>query len=108
MGPVCPLLLIVLFWNARFSDPGFITEQTLHTAATMYAHDGALWAAKQCGACGWQRPARAKHCDVCAHCVARHDHHCVWINNCVGLGNLVHFVAFLTGNVVVCFYGALS
>lgn len=105
IGPACPLLLILAFWCARFSDPGFITQPTLHHHACMYPHDGALWTAKQCEPCGWVRPARAKHCDVCGRCVARHDHHCVWINNCVGLGNTVHFITFLAANVAICAYG---
>ncbi len=71
----------------------------------MYEHDGVLWAPKQCTECQWQRPARARHCDVCGRCVARHDHHCVWINNCVGQGNTVHFLLFLFVNIVVCAYG---
>lgn len=104
VGPICPLVLIVMFWIARFSDPGVVTQLTLHH---QYAHDGVLWTPKPCQPCGWQRPARAKHCDTCGHCIARYDHHCVWINNCVGLGNTLHFVAFLGANVIVCFYGAL-
>ena len=40
-----------------------------------------------------------------SRCVARHDHHCAWLNNCVGLKNLRYFMAFMITNLVVCLYG---
>lgn len=40
-------------------------------------------------------------------CVSRFDHHCAWINNCVGLNNTRHFLAFLAANVVLTTYGSI-
>ena len=37
--------------------------------------------------------------------MARFDHHCAWINNCVGALNLRHFLAFLAANVMLTSYG---
>lgn len=38
---------------------------------------------------------RAKHCQTCKHCVRRYDHHCPWIENCVGERNHRWFVIYL-------------
>lgn len=41
-------------------------------------------------------------------CVARMDHHCFFINNCVGQRNHRLFLAFLASTASLCAYGALG
>lgn len=49
----------------------------------------------------WQRPSlqggRSYACRVCGNHIHRRDHHCVWINQCVGSHNHRAFVCFTTG-----------
>ncbi len=40
------------------------------------------------------KPPRTSHCHVCG-CVLRLDHHCVWINQCVGVRNHRAFFLFV-------------
>ncbi|XP_010565233.1 PREDICTED: probable palmitoyltransferase ZDHHC21 [Haliaeetus leucocephalus] len=48
-----------------------------------------------CDRCEAYRPPRAHHCRICHRCVRRMDHHCPWINNCVGELNQKYFIQFL-------------
>lgn len=48
-----------------------------------------------CPDCKVIRTPRSRHCAICNVCVERFDHHCPWINNCVGINNHNSFIAFL-------------
>ena len=41
------------------------------------------------------KPRRSYHCDVCNTCITQYDHHCPWINNCIGKHNIGRFILFL-------------
>ncbi|XP_063768982.1 palmitoyltransferase ZDHHC23-B isoform X1 [Eleginops maclovinus] len=75
------------------------TETTKHGEADLKESSRRNW----CPACRVVRPPRAGHCRICGVCVRRLDHHCVWINSCVGLANhrsfLVTLVLFLSTSV---------
>lgn len=37
---------------------------------------------------------RSHHCNVCKKCVERYDHHCPWLNSCIGTRNHGLFLVF--------------
>eukprot|EP01055_Gregarina_sp_Pseudo9_P005561 Gregarina_sp_Pseudo_9__5560@NODE_742_length_2284_cov_155_865033_g698_i0_p2_GENE_NODE_742_length_2284_cov_155_865033_g698_i0NODE_742_length_2284_cov_155_865033_g698_i0_p2_ORF_typecomplete_len220_score1_14DHHC/PF01529_20/1_5e03DHHC/PF01529_20/1_2e32_NODE_742_length_2284_cov_155_865033_g698_i03501009 len=41
------------------------------------------------------RYPRVHHCSACRQCVKRLDHHCPWVNGCIGEENYHYFLAFL-------------
>jgi len=48
-----------------------------------------------CVVCRARREMRSHHCKECGRCVQRLDHHCPWIDNCVGIGNQRSFFCFI-------------
>lgn len=45
---------------------------------------------------------------MCGFCVEKLDHHCVWINQCVGLHNYKYFLSFLFLHAIICTYGSVA
>lgn len=45
-----------------------------------------------CTLCSLQVDRSTKHCGACDKCVYRFDHHCVWLNTCIGARHYRKFV----------------
>ncbi len=58
---------------------------------------------KRCEKCYVVRTPRVHHCRVCKGCVMKMDHHCPWINNCVGQFNQKFFILCC----LYCFIGCI-
>ena len=48
----------------------------------------------RCLNCYVVRPYNSHHCRTCKCCVLEEDHHCPWINNCIGIFNQKYFILF--------------
>ncbi len=48
-----------------------------------------------CVECKVIKTLRSRHCNVCGVCVERMDHHCAWLNNCVGVNNHNNYLFFV-------------
>lgn len=104
-------MLFYSFYKAWKSDPGTITATHGERKRIIVnlAEDGCLDFKSFCPTCLVRRPIRSKHCSICDCCVARMDHHCPWVDNCIGVDNHASFMIYLF-SVIVCYtyimYGA--
>ncbi|KAL2313651.1 Palmitoyltransferase erf2 [Schizosaccharomyces pombe] len=57
-----------------------------------------------CHTCHLYRPPRASHCHLCDNCVEYLDHHCVWLNTCIGRRNYRYYFIFLLSVVLSALY----
>ena len=48
-----------------------------------------------CNICGVHVTDKAKHCSSCNKCIYSFDHHCIWLNTCVGGKNYRLFFSML-------------
>jgi hypothetical protein len=78
---------------AAKKDPGFLKPDTEHF--TFIDLLNKINPADLCPDCRVIRTPRSRHCAICNKCVERFDHHCPWINNCVGIQNHNYFLFLL-------------
>ncbi|XP_063314126.1 palmitoyltransferase ZDHHC2 isoform X1 [Pelobates fuscus] len=61
-------------------------------------------AIRYCDRCQLVKPDRCHHCSVCDKCILKMDHHCPWVNNCVGFSNYKFFLLFLAYSLLYCLF----
>ena len=89
---------------ASCKNPGYLERKLdfLHVLKEIHP-------CEMCPDCQILRTPRSKHCSICNRCVERFDHHCPWINNCVGVHNHNWFIVFiysLVGTLTTCMVAA--
>mmetsp|Transcript_29998 Transcript_29998/g.53214 ORF Transcript_29998/g.53214 Transcript_29998/m.53214 type:complete len:398 (-) Transcript_29998:2-1195(-) len=59
---------------------------------------------RYCLMCHTFKPERCHHCSACAKCVINMDHHCPWINNCIGFNNRKIFLLLLCYTLFLAYF----
>mmetsp|Transcript_44673 Transcript_44673/g.72723 ORF Transcript_44673/g.72723 Transcript_44673/m.72723 type:complete len:300 (+) Transcript_44673:182-1081(+) len=105
-------LLLWSYYKACVLDPGFTNLEIPHDGddpeAALNPKSSFSSPNRFCDKCDPPRvkPPRAHHCRQCKRCVEKMDHHCPWLNNCVGRDNYKAFLLFVAYVMVCCVYAA--
>lgn len=104
---IVPLPYFFTYLSAKRNPQTYIAPFNHASQMRQYPYDRILYyPGNTCQTCKFLKPARSKHCSICKTCVARCDHHCVWVNNCLGRGNYKWFLSLLLSTTILLAYGA--
>ena len=87
------IIFLTMFIYITFSNPGIIPKNTYQNWIEII--DNGKNITKMCPYCRVELTKFSKHCFLCHKCIEIYDHHCHWINNCVGSANKPYFIAFI-------------
>ncbi|OMJ90478.1 hypothetical protein SteCoe_7181 [Stentor coeruleus] len=88
------LILFCISWMIFVSlkTPGFEVKKRPTGLIELYANYLPEYV---CPYCILKKHKQTKHCFLCKKCVKHYDHHCIWLNNCIGKLNYKFFIVFL-------------
>ena len=90
-GLCLDIITVILHIALTRSDPGFLENDGLEFIKLLEAFDPQ----QLCPECKVIRTSRSRHCILCKKCVDRYDHHCPWVDNCIGIKNHNIFLVYL-------------
>lgn len=107
---ILKIYIFINFLIASLTDPGIIPYdcwtmrkmskqcqlfKTKSPKAKRIIMNGVMIELPWCDTCQSYRPPRSYHCIKCKFCIESFDHHCIWIDNCIGRRNYRFFFAFI-------------
>ncbi|KAG8343115.1 putative DHHC palmitoyltransferase [Trypanosoma vivax] len=80
---------------SRIEDPIIFSRTEARIEKSRLTQEAAPEGREPCFFCCRFVIEGSKHCSVCDKCVPGFDHHCRWLNTCVGDGNYKRFLCFM-------------
>jgi palmitoyltransferase ZDHHC9/14/18 len=122
---ICPISLL----QTCITDPGYIYRNRyeyrgdafflgknvlVHTITQFskihcreVVFNGRVYTEEYCNECNVFKGGGVSHCRFCECCVIEGDHHCPWIDNCIGRNNLRFFLINIYSTTALLFYSVL-
>ncbi|CAH2323022.1 palmitoyltransferase ZDHHC16 isoform X1 [Pelobates cultripes] len=91
------IMIVFHYYKAITTSPGYPPQNKLDIPSVSV-----------CRKCIAPKPARTHHCSICSRCILKMDHHCPWLNNCVGHYNHRYFFSFCLFMTLGCIYCSIS
>lgn len=100
---ILAVMALATHLKTSLTDPGSVPASavpTIQQRSSYYQnHNHKL---SMCSQCQTYKPPGSHHCRICHRCISHMDHHCPWMNNCIGAGNMKHFLLFLSYTWTCC------
>ena len=93
MALIIVFVIVNVFFTLTWrSNPGYLTSsEKISFLKLVEKFDPNML----CPTCEVICTSESRHCYICNKCVERFDHHCQWINNCVGVRNHSWFYMYI-------------
>uniref|UniRef100_A0A1A8RJI3 Palmitoyltransferase n=2 Tax=Nothobranchius rachovii TaxID=451742 RepID=A0A1A8RJI3_9TELE len=91
------VMIVFHYYKATTTSPGHPPKDKHNTPSVSI-----------CKKCVAPKPPRTHHCSICSICILKMDHHCPWLNNCVGHFNHRYFFSFCLYMTLGCIYCSIS
>ena len=107
-------MYIISFLN---KSPGKLKANSKNYLLNLIENDNKneidLW--YYCIKCQVKKEANSNHCYFCDECYSDFDHHCIWLNKCIGKNNKKLFYCLIViillnsvFNLIICFLGEIN
>lgn len=96
------ILTLVCYFDVMTTNPGYVdtsktvTREEYDKLQPKKVIKDVEYKLSYCETCHIIRDIRVFHCSRCGRCIQRHDHHCPFVNNCIGKNNHFKFLKAIT------------
>jgi len=89
------IVFIILIYTDPAEDEVIYKSQGPRTDFDRHQHPHVI-TELYCHVCSVHVTEKAKHCSSCNKCIYSFDHHCIWLNTCIGGKNYRSFLLMLS------------